>query len=69
MPCCHPVGTKHRLPLPHEREPYDGPCRPVGEARMDPGPPCPLIGCAGVNLLKVPIFLFRPGRKIVDPDR
>jgi hypothetical protein len=36
---------------------------------MDPGPPCPPTGCTGVNLLKIPMFLFRLGRKIADPDR
>ncbi len=58
-----------RLPLPDERGPPDGPYRPVGEARADPGPPCPPTGCTGVNLLKVPIFLFRLARKLADPDR
>lgn len=57
-----------RLPLPDERAPPDRKRQDTGDARLDPGEPCPPTGCTGVNLLAVPFKVVRIVKALVDPD-
>jgi hypothetical protein len=48
-----PVADRQRLPLPDERGPRAGARTAIGEAQHDPGPPCNIRGCGGIDLVKL----------------
>jgi hypothetical protein len=72
---CSARRSDQRLPLPDERGPPVGPSpEPIGtEANCVAATGracqvCPPTGCTGVNLLAVPLKLFRIVRAVVDPE-